>query len=132
MRPMALITLDRQKAVAAGGNVEFNGIHRITSAIDYSNGEILIKAPGVYKIEAVFVTSAVAADDQTLTMMANGNDVPGARASETAATIGDDVTLAIVSAVQVNPAISGVAAITFESLGATNIMSASVLIERVA
>lgn len=132
LKPMALLTRNSNQSVAAGGNVEFNNVSYITSAIGYQDGEILIKAPGIYKVAAVFVTTAVAADDQAITMMANGSAVPGARASESAATIGDDVTLSIVSAVKVNPAVSGVAAITFESLGATTIASASVVVEKVA
>lgn len=131
LKPMALLTRSRTQSVAAGGNVEFNNVSYLTSAIGYQDGEILLKAPGIYKVAAVFVTTAVAADDQTITMMANGDDVPGARASETAVAIGDDVTLSIVSAVKVNPAVSGIATITFESLGATTIASASVVVERV-
>lgn len=125
LKPMALLMRSRTQSVAAGGNVEFHNISYITSVIGYQDGEILIKAPGIYKVASVFVTTAVATDDQTITMMANCNDVPGARAFETASAFGDDVTLSIVTALKV----SGVAAITFESLGATTIESASVVVE---
>lgn len=120
-------------AVAVGANITFNNNTISTNAIQYSNGQIFIKRPGLYKISANFTATSAAVGTAVVNMQENGANMPGASASETVAAAGL-VNLAFTTITCVKPdcCSDDFATITFNNVNAMTYNVANVIIEKIA
>lgn len=133
-KPTARLVYDSSTVLAttAGSGITFTSVTANTSDIAYENGKVMLKAPGVYRIGANFTTVATAAGDVGVALYEGGNQVPGAKASSTAATIGDRGSLAFDAVSTVRAGAPGsYAQMEFQSIYATSFEVANVIIERV-
>lgn len=83
-------------AIAAGGALPLGAIiRRYGCALDLNGNGINISSPGYYKANASVTFSPTAAGPVTVSMLADGVEIPGATATATAAAAGDAVALPI-------------------------------------
>lgn len=122
-------------AVAANSNIVFAGSTISTNALSYnsSTGEIQIKVPGLYRVYANFTVSAVGTETPIVTLLENGQAVPGAKASETLAAAENVANLAFSTVTTVSPSCGNTfATLSLRNIVATNYLVANVIVEKIA
>lgn len=120
--------------VAVNSNILFNNNTISTNCIGYNDGEIQLRAPGLYMIQANFTITSTAAGTAIINMLENDNLVAGASASETLAA-GDLVNLAFTAITTVKSECSSTpsyATLTFNNVNAMTYNVANVIVEKIA
>lgn len=69
--------------VSAGSAIPSTVARRTGCAIMGSDGMIMLRKPGYYKVSTTVTCTASAADDVTIVMQKNGVNIPGITATET-------------------------------------------------
>lgn len=101
------------QAVAADGVVNpGNIVRRYGCAFGVNNDAVTVEGEGYYSIDAAVTVAVEAAGDITATLYKDGEAIPGAVATVTAAQIGDLVTLPIVAGIRKTCCDSSVSFIT--------------------
>lgn len=121
------------QAVGAGNSILFPTAVSKTRAIQGNgSGEILLRAPGTYRVVSSFTLNATAAGTVNVQMSKGGVPAASAKAGATLAAAGDLATVSIVDYVTVVSGIGGsYATLTFAPDAAVGIEAATVLVERV-
>ena len=80
----AIFMINTNSTTVSAGNVIPNTVSkRDGCAAIASDGLVVLRRPGYYKVSATVTATASAADDVTIVMRKNGVDIPGITATET-------------------------------------------------
>lgn len=119
-------------AVLADGTIPLGTmIRRVSGAIDLEGNGIVIQAPGYYNVDVGMTLAPVAAGPITATLYFDGEAVPGATATATAAAANDAVTLVLPPAVvKLCGCCRGVSTLTVRLDAAATVNNAAIRVER--
>ena len=132
IKTVARLTNTTPTAVAVGNNILFTNNNISTDCIQYSNGNILLTKPGLYRISANFTVTSAAGGTAEVNMKENGVNLPGASASATV-TAAELVNLGFTTITCVKSSSNtGYATITFNNTNAMTYNVANVIIEKIA
>lgn len=132
VKTVARLTNVTPTAVAVGNNILFTTNNISTNCIQYSNGEILLTKPGLYRVSANFTVTSAAGGTAEVNMKENGVNLPGASASATVAAA-ELVNLAFTTVTCVKSSSgAGYATLTFNNTNAMTYNVANVVIEKIA
>lgn len=121
-------------AVAVNANIPFNNNTISTNCIAYNNGEIQLRAPGLYMIHANFTVTSAAGGTAIVNMLENGTPVAGASASETVAagSLSNVAFTAITTVKSECSSTTDYAALTFNNVNAMTYNVSNVIVEKIA
>lgn len=92
---MLKLTNTTSTALAANQVIPLSAVLDTNNSLSFSNNTIKINKAGYYDVTGNFVITATAAGDISVRLFANGVAIPEAIATETAAAVGNVITLPI-------------------------------------
>lgn len=116
------------QSVAANGNITLNG-DTDTCGVSCDGQTVTISKPGNYVVFAQAVMQATAAGTLGIALYRDGNQAAGAQALATAAAVGDYATGSVATLLTCPRC--GHVSVNLRSLYAEDVVSASVVVERV-
>lgn len=117
--------------VAAGANIPLLQSTTSNKCVSCDGNTITINKAGVYQISANFTFTATAVGVIETMMYRAGNAVPGAYASDTATTIGNNTSQSFNAIVTV-PQNAPILQLNFKATNATSVRNANVIVIKVA
>lgn len=121
-------------SVLADGAVPLGTIiRRVSGGIDLAGNGVRIQAPGYYNVDFGVTMQPVAAGPITATLYMDGEAVPGATATQTAAAANDAISLTLPpSVVKLCGCCKGLSTLTVRLSAAAEVTNAAMRVERAA
>lgn len=120
-------------AIGAGSNLTFSDNTVSSNCLEYQNGQILIKQPGLYRISANFIVTSSSETVATVQLQENGVVVPGAIASSSLSASGiANLSFNAVSTVKRTCGSNDFATLSFVNENAITFSNMNVIIEKIA